>query len=95
MAIPHALQWLAARLDSPDVPERPPLESSPLDFSNYPSSSLQRFGFFVLFFFPALSLLVVALRLYGRLSTKTFGWDDAFIVPALVSPAVTGTRPRP
>lgn len=85
MDVPHAIPWLAARLDSPGPPGRTPLASSPLDFSDYPSSSLQQLGFFVLFFFPTLSLLIVALRLYGRLSTKTFGWDDVFIIPALVS----------
>jgi hypothetical protein len=40
----------------------------------YPYSQLQHIGFFILFFFPALALLVVGLRMYSRISTKTFGW---------------------
>ncbi|GKT49215.1 uncharacterized protein ColSpa_09396 [Colletotrichum spaethianum] len=54
----------------------------------YPYSSLQHVGFFVLFFFPALALIVVALRVYSRVSTKQFGWgvpiDDGLICFAMV-----------
>ena len=31
-------------------------------------------GLFVLFFFPALALIVVGLRIWSRLSLKQFGW---------------------
>lgn len=42
----------------------------------YPYSSLQHTGFFVLFFFPTIALLVVGLRVYSRVSTKQFGWGQ-------------------
>lgn len=44
----------------------------------YPETSLQHVGFFILFFFPALALIVVALRVYSRVSTKQFGWGTLF-----------------
>lgn len=40
----------------------------------YPYSRLQHIGFFILFFFPALALVVFALRIYGRFSTKQYGY---------------------
>ncbi|ORY64945.1 uncharacterized protein BCR38DRAFT_473941 [Pseudomassariella vexata] len=48
-----------------------------------PRSWLQDLGIAIEVFFPALALLVVALRVYSRLNTKTFGWDDACIVIAM------------
>ncbi|TEA22395.1 hypothetical protein C8034_v004897 [Colletotrichum sidae] len=49
----------------------------------YPYSSLQHIGFFILFFFPALAVIVVGLRVYSRVSTKQFGWDDGLICFAM------------
>ncbi|KAI1391409.1 uncharacterized protein F4822DRAFT_396630 [Hypoxylon trugodes] len=57
----------------------------------YPYSPLQHGGFFILFFFPATALLVVALRIYGRVRSRQFGWDDALACMAMVfSIAETG-----
>lgn len=44
----------------------------------YPYSRLQHIGFFILFFFNALAIAVFTLRLYGRLSTKQFGWGEFY-----------------
>ncbi|OHE96405.1 CFEM domain-containing protein [Colletotrichum orchidophilum] len=49
----------------------------------YPYSSLQHVGFFILFFFPAIALVVVGLRVYSRVTTKQFGWDDGLICFAM------------
>lgn len=54
------------------------------DVDLFPYSGLQQAGFFILFFFPSVALLVVALRLWSRLSNKQFGWDDALISAAMV-----------
>ncbi|CAM1508236.1 Fc.00g050840.m01.CDS01 [Cosmosporella sp. VM-42] len=51
---------------------------------DYPYSRLQHIGFFILFFFPTLALLVFALRIYGRVSAKQFGWDDVLISIAMI-----------
>ncbi|KAK7409729.1 hypothetical protein QQX98_008110 [Neonectria punicea] len=57
----------------------------------YPYSRLQHIGFFILFFFPALALLVWSLRIYGRFSTKQYGFDDLLITLAMaLSVAETG-----
>ncbi|KAJ0372630.1 hypothetical protein COL154_000363 [Colletotrichum chrysophilum] len=57
----------------------------------YPETGLQQIGFFILFFFPALALIVVGLRVYSRVSTKQFGWDDGLICFAMAeSIAETG-----
>lgn len=56
-----------------------------MDLSAYPTTLLQQFGFFIIFFFPTVSLLVVSLRVYDRILTKNFGWDDIFIIAAVVS----------
>ncbi|KAH7008308.1 CFEM domain-containing protein [Ilyonectria destructans] len=57
----------------------------------YPYSRLQHIGFFILFFFPALALLVFGLRIYGRFSTKQYGYDDLLITIAMaLSIAETG-----
>ena len=60
-------------------------QSEPMELSTYPTTSLQQVGFFVVFFFPALALTMVSLRVYNRLSARTFGWDDGFIVAAMVN----------
>ncbi|KAI1842227.1 hypothetical protein JX265_001413 [Neoarthrinium moseri] len=58
---------------------------------HYPYSELQHAGFFILFFFPALALIVVMMRMYSRTRTKQIGWDDALICMAmLLSIAETG-----
>ncbi|KAG4443305.1 hypothetical protein IFR05_001249 [Cadophora sp. M221] len=49
----------------------------------FPTSSLQQAGFAILFMFPAIALLVVALRVYSRQKMKQFGWDDGLIVLAM------------
>ncbi|KAF6836250.1 hypothetical protein CPLU01_03748 [Colletotrichum plurivorum] len=64
---------------APAVPALPPISN---DYP-YPPSSLQHIGFFILFFFPTLALIVVALRVYSRVSTKQFGWDDGLICFAM------------
>ncbi|KAH6961998.1 hypothetical protein BKA56DRAFT_560703 [Ilyonectria sp. MPI-CAGE-AT-0026] len=46
------------------------------DVSKIPTPSLQRTGLFVIFFFPALSIVVFALRVYTRLTMRTVGLDD-------------------
>lgn len=55
---------------APTMPILPPVSNDYV----YPPSSLQHIGFFILFFFPTLALIVVALRVYSRVSTKQFGW---------------------
>ncbi|KAK8029700.1 hypothetical protein PG993_010991 [Apiospora rasikravindrae] len=66
------------------IPDAPvPAEST--DLSTYPTTTLQQIGFFIIFFFPALALLVVSLRVYSRFSARTFGWDDGFIVAAMIT----------
>jgi hypothetical protein len=60
------------------------LPQQSLDLSSYPTTGLQQFGFFILFFFPALSVVLVGLRLYDRATTRLFGLDDAFIIVATV-----------
>ncbi|KAI2615847.1 hypothetical protein GGR54DRAFT_252136 [Hypoxylon sp. NC1633] len=57
----------------------------------YPYSPLQQGGFFILFFFPSIAFLVVCLRVYGRVRSRQFGWDDAFTCMAMIfSIAETG-----
>ncbi|KAK7911573.1 hypothetical protein PG985_014054 [Apiospora marii] len=62
-----------------------PLPTESTGLSTYPTTALQQIGFFVVFFFPALSLAVVSLRVYSRFSARTFGWDDGFIVAAMLT----------
>ncbi len=69
----------AAGAVSPELPQQS------LDLSSYPTTGLQQFGFFILFFFPAVSVLLVGLRVYDRVVTRLFGVDDAFILMATVS----------
>ncbi|KAK1972881.1 CFEM domain-containing protein [Colletotrichum sublineola] len=80
-ALVHAAQ-LTQREDtnsSGAAPSLPPISNN----YPYPYSSLQHTGFFVLFFFPVVAFIVVALRVYSRVSTKQFGWDDALICFAM------------
>ncbi|KAF7553390.1 hypothetical protein G7Z17_g3672 [Cylindrodendrum hubeiense] len=55
------------------------------DVSKIPTPPLQRTGLFIIFFFPALSTVIVALRIYTRLIMRTVGLDDWLCVGALVS----------
>lgn len=45
---------------------------------------LQQCGFAILFGFTGIALLVSCLRIYSRVSTKTFGLDDVLIIIAMV-----------
>ncbi|KAI2465660.1 hypothetical protein F4781DRAFT_408497 [Annulohypoxylon bovei var. microspora] len=57
----------------------------------YPYSPLQQGGIFILFFFPAVAFTVVGLRVYGRVRSRQFGWDDALVSFAMMfSIAETG-----
>ncbi|KAL7625355.1 hypothetical protein AAE478_004571 [Parahypoxylon ruwenzoriense] len=57
----------------------------------YPYSPLQQGGFFILFFFPSIALIVIGLRVYGRVRSRQFGWDDALACLAMAfSVAETG-----
>ncbi|KAI4863203.1 hypothetical protein F4820DRAFT_381680 [Hypoxylon rubiginosum] len=57
----------------------------------YPYSPLQQGGLFILFFFPSIALAVVGLRVYGRVRSRQFGWDDALTCLAMAfSIAETG-----
>ncbi|KAI1473792.1 hypothetical protein F4774DRAFT_422937 [Daldinia eschscholtzii] len=49
-----------------------------------PTSWLQNLGIAIEVVCPALALIVVGLRAYIRLDTKSFGWDDGLIVAAMV-----------
>ncbi|KAK3344258.1 hypothetical protein B0T25DRAFT_462534 [Lasiosphaeria hispida] len=55
-----------------------------MDASFSPTSPLQQFGIAVNFFFPALALVVIGLRIYSKASMKSFGADDAFICLAMI-----------
>ncbi|KAK7430393.1 hypothetical protein QQZ08_003141 [Neonectria magnoliae] len=54
----------------------------------YPYSRLQHIGFFILFFFPALALFIWSLRMYGRFSTKQYGFGQQwnYIIQILYNP---------
>ncbi|KAI0385555.1 hypothetical protein F5Y04DRAFT_246140 [Hypomontagnella monticulosa] len=49
-----------------------------------PTSWLQNLGIAIEIVCPALALIVVVLRTYIRLDTKSFGWDDGLIVASMV-----------
>ncbi|KAM7194245.1 hypothetical protein V8F33_007391 [Rhypophila sp. PSN 637] len=66
----------------------PELPQQSLDLSTYPTTGLQQFGLFIIIFFPAVSVLLVSLRVYDRFSTRCFGLDDGFIVLATLLAAV-------
>ncbi len=81
--IPQGLLLLArqateGRAVSAELPQQS------LDLSSYPTTGLQQFGFFLIFFFPAVSVVLVGLRLYDRATTRLFGIDDGFILVATV-----------
>ncbi len=48
----------------------------------YPYSPLQYGGFFILFFFPAVALVVICLRVYGRVRSRQFGAGELQIFMA-------------
>ncbi|XXH00528.1 hypothetical protein Hte_006876 [Hypoxylon texense] len=76
-----------AKRQSLEGPGRPSGEIS----DAYPYSPLQQGGLFILFFFPAIALAVVCLRVYGRVRSRQFGWDDALTCLAMLfSIAETG-----
>ncbi|KAI1139887.1 hypothetical protein F5Y05DRAFT_380366 [Hypoxylon sp. FL0543] len=58
--------------------QTPPAPANP-----NPTSWLQNLGIAIEVVCPALALLVVALRTYVRLESKTFGWDDGLILAAM------------
>lgn len=72
------MHWLPIREDTA-------LPQQSLDLFTYPSTGLQTFAQFIIVFFPVISVTVVALRLYGRVTTRTVSLDDIFIIGATVS----------
>ena len=62
---------------------RGPLEDTmtALGGSNYPYTSLQQFAVAIVCVFPALASIVVSLRIYVRLTTKSFGWGTLAAMP--------------
>ncbi|KAK1594908.1 CFEM domain-containing protein [Colletotrichum navitas] len=76
-ALVHAA-LLARREDTNSSDAAPALPPVSNDYP-YPYSPLQHIGFFILFFFPVVAVIVVALRVYSRISSKQFGWDDGLI----------------
>ncbi|CAI4212821.1 unnamed protein product [Parascedosporium putredinis] len=54
------------------------------DVSTIPTPHLQKIALFLTFFFPALSILSVALRAFSRLRTRQWGLDDWLILAALI-----------
>ncbi|KAK2604294.1 hypothetical protein N8I77_007237 [Diaporthe amygdali] len=52
--------------------------------SDIPTSSLQKTGIALEVLFPLLSLITVSMRVYARLVTRTFGWDDGLIIAAML-----------
>lgn len=81
----HAIE-AAVRLMARAAQEAPPEGEEPLgpppdfvwpeysDDYEYPYSSLQHAGFFILFFFPCLAVIAVVLRMYVRIKMKQLGW---------------------
>lgn len=63
---------LARQADAAADGDAPPPPTAPGDM--FPYSGLQHVGFFILFVFPSLALVVVGLRVYSRTTTKQFGW---------------------
>ncbi|KAI2606606.1 hypothetical protein GGR54DRAFT_652290 [Hypoxylon sp. NC1633] len=49
-----------------------------------PTSWLQNLGIAIEIVFPTLSLIALLLRVYIRVDTKSFGWDDGLMVAAVV-----------
>ncbi|KAG5660245.1 hypothetical protein KAF25_003767 [Fusarium avenaceum] len=54
------------------------------DPTTLPTTPLQTKGLVALFLFPSLSILVVAARIYSRVTTRTTGLDDYLILGALL-----------
>lgn len=48
------------------------------------ASGLQIFALFINFFFPALALLVVSIRVAGRLAARQFAVDDSLVCIAML-----------
>jgi hypothetical protein len=59
-----------------------------------PTSGLQNLALFITIFSPALALVVVGFRTYGRVSSKLFGWDDGLILVAMVRERILGKIDR-
>lgn len=71
------------------TPSTTPLPQPSLDFANtaiYPTSPLQQAAIFMCFFFPAVAFVIVTLRIYNRIISRSFGWDDGLIISAMVYP---------
>ncbi|KAF4943814.1 hypothetical protein FSARC_14825, partial [Fusarium sarcochroum] len=49
-----------------------------------PTTSLQQKGLAALFLFPVLSIVVVGMRVYSRVTSRTFGLDDYLILASLL-----------
>jgi hypothetical protein len=77
-------QGLVLARQAANATDQAVLPQQSLDISSYPTSGLQQFGLFIIIFFPAVSLLLVGLRIYDRATTKTVGVDDFFIIGATV-----------
>ena len=58
--------------------------ASILDIPDTPSTWLQTFAIFIIFFFPALALVVIVCRDAGRLASRQFGLDDWLVTIAMV-----------
>lgn len=54
------------------------------DVTEIPTPPLQQVALFLNFFFPALSVIFVALRAYSRIKTRQWGLDDWLIIVALL-----------
>ncbi|KAE9367059.1 hypothetical protein N431DRAFT_487492 [Stipitochalara longipes BDJ] len=60
-----------------------PLPPQSLDFTHYMTSPRQQGALFLTFFMPAVALVVVCLRIYNRVTSKSFGMDDSLIIAAM------------
>ena len=58
--------------------------SSLLALPNTPASGLQIFAIFVNFFFPAVALVVVSIRVAGRVATSNLAIDDWLVCIAML-----------
>ncbi|KAI5867230.1 hypothetical protein GGS23DRAFT_166830 [Durotheca rogersii] len=85
-----SLYGFLSRVEKRQSLEGPGLPSGDVN-NGYPYSPLQQGGIFILFFFPAIALVVIFLRVYGRVRSRQFGWDDALACLAMAfSVAETG-----
>ena len=62
-----------------------------IDKPNYPYTALQQFAIAIVCAFPALATLVVSLRIYVRVTSKSFGWGTSSPTPGR-SPILTSRR---